>query len=109
MLHNPLFVFAKNFYNEYWKEFDGVVDYFLMDFMIDIAYDKIPFVKNEIDAVPINNSDVHTLVQHLLNRYADFPYEKVLKGNFFHKLTYKGLTDYQTKGTVLDEILKKYF
>ena len=108
ILHNPLFVFAKDFYNEYWKEFDGVVDYFLMDYMIDIAYEKIPFVKAEMDAVPINNPEIHTLVNRLVEKYSDYPYEKILKDTFLHKLTYKFPFDYQDKQTVLYEIMQKY-
>ena len=108
ILHNPLFAFLKDFYNEYWKEFDGAVDYFLMDYMIDVAYDKIPFVKNEIDAVPINNPEVHKLVQHLNDPYKNFPYEQLLKENFFHKLTYKDPVNYNDKENVLNAIIQKY-
>ena len=49
VIHNPLFAFMKDFYNEYWRDFDEIIDYVLMDFMIDIAYDNIPAVKREID------------------------------------------------------------
>ena len=77
--------------------------------MIDIAYEKIPFVKNEIDAVPINNPDIYSLIRHLNDKYSNYPYEQVLKENFLHKLSYKDPVNYQDKENVLNAILKKYF
>ena len=79
-----------------------------MDYVIDIAYEKIPFVKAEMDAVPINNPEIHTLVNRLVEKYSDYPYEKILKDTFLHKLTYKFPFDYQDKQTVLYEIMQKY-
>ncbi|MBQ9441395.1 MAG: glycosyltransferase [Selenomonadaceae bacterium] len=108
ILHNPLFTFAKDFYNEYWKKFDELVSYFLIDFMIDIAYEKIPFVKNEIDAVPINNPDIYDLLRHLNDKYSAYPYEKILSKNFFHKLSYKDPVNYNDKENVLNAIIQKY-
>ncbi len=63
--HNPLFVFIKEFFNEYFKEFDEVIDYVLIDFAMEVAYNNIPAVKREMDAVPINNLDINTLVFYL--------------------------------------------
>ena len=108
ILHNPLYAFMKDFYNEYWRDFDEPIDYVLMDFMIDIAYSSIPAVKKEIDDCPINNEQVWTLSPYLNTPYADFQYEKVLKGNFLNKMSSRKQLDLETEGTVLQEIQKRY-
>ena len=109
VLHNPLFAFMKDFYNEYWKEYDEILDYVLMDFVIDSAYENIHIVKQEIDAVLINNEQAWTLLDMLQFPYNQCPYDKILRGNFLNKLNWKKQLDWQMPGTVLLEIKKKYF
>ena len=108
VIHNPLFAFMKDFYNEYWRDFDEIIDYVLMDFMIDIAYDNIPAVKREIDEVPINNENVWTLSPYLNTPYANFQFDKILRGNFLNKMSSRKQLDTETEGTVLREIQKRY-
>ena len=108
VVHNPLFAFMKDFYNEYWREFDEIIDYVLMDFMIDIAYDNIPAVKREIDEVPINNENIWTLSPYLNTPYKNFPYDKILQGNFLNKFSSRKQLDFDAEDTVLREIQKRY-
>ncbi len=108
IIHNPLYAFMKDFYNEYWRDFDELIDYVLMDFMIDIAYENIPAVKREIDEVPINNENVWTLSPYLNTPYANFQYDKLLRGNFLNKMSSRKQLDLETDGTVLREIQKRY-
>lgn len=108
ILHNPLFVFEKEFYVEYWRDFDSVIDYLLMDFTMALAYDNIPVVRKEMDAVPINNTETHFIETYLNGLYAMFPFDKVLKDTFLHKLTYKKQLDMTTPGTVFREIQRRY-
>ena len=106
--HNPLFTFEKNFLNEYWRDFDKLVDYLLIDFIMALAYDNIPAVRKEFDAVPINNTEVWTLLQHLNNSYAAYPFDKILAGNFLHKLSWKDPLDMTRNDTVFREIQRRY-
>lgn len=106
--HNPLFVFMKEFYDLYWKEYDEIIDYVMMDFMMDIAYENIPAVRKEFDAIPINNNKVWTLLGYLNVPYAQFPYDKIMKGNFFNKMNWKKPPDLTLKDTVFREIQKRY-
>jgi len=108
ILHNPLFVFEKEFYNAYWQDFDEVIDYFLMDFMMALAYDNIPAVRKEIDAVPINNILLNIIRDHINFPYARLPFDRILHGTFLHKLTYKNKLDMTTPGTVFREIQRRY-
>lgn len=108
ILHNPLFAFEKEFLNEYWREFDSLVDYVLIDYSMDLAYDNIPAVKKEFDAVPINNNKCWDLLSGLSSPYSQFPYDKILRGNFLNKLNWKAEIDWQTPQTVIKEIQRRY-
>lgn len=106
--HYPLLAFMKEFFNEYWRDFDAVIDYVLMDFAMDIAYENIPAVRAGMDAVPINNPDTNTLVRFLNAPYKNYPYDKVLAETFLHKLNWRVQLDLQTPDTVFREIQRRY-
>ncbi|MBR4642206.1 MAG: capsular polysaccharide synthesis protein [Selenomonadaceae bacterium] len=106
--HNPLFVFEKEFLNDYWRDFDELIDYVLIDFTMDLAYENIPFVRKEFDAVPINNAETWTLSRHLNEPYAAYPFDRILQGNFLNKLNWKSQIDMTTPGTVFREIQRRY-
>ena len=108
ILHNPLFMFVKDFYADYWRDYDEVIQYDFMDCAIDFAYENIEFVKKEMDAVPINNEEIWTLGKFLDVPYENFPYDKVLKNNFLHKISSKRKFDTQKEGTVFKEIQRRY-
>ncbi|MBR4151731.1 MAG: hypothetical protein IKT98_02090 [Selenomonadaceae bacterium] len=108
VIHNPLFTFEKEFYNEYWREYDEVIDYLLMDFMMILAYENIPAVKKEIDDIPINNTNVHNLFPRLHDSYSNFPFDKIFADTFLYKLTYKANLDWTRVGTILNEIKRRY-
>lgn len=38
----------KEFYDEYCEQEDKVIDYYLMDYMIEIAYENMPAIKKLI-------------------------------------------------------------
>lgn len=104
----PLFSFMKNFYEEYWLEFDDVIDYTLMDFAMDMAYEKISAVRADMDAVPINNPDANTLVFKLNLPYAQYQYEKILAETFLHKLNWRVNLNSERPDTVYKKIRQRY-
>lgn len=106
--YNPLFTFEKEFFNTYWRDFDNVIGYFLLDFMMALAYDNIAAVRKEFDAVPLNNLDVFNLFEHLYDRYEAYPFDKILTNNFLHKLTYKIPLNMTRPDTVFREIQRRY-
>lgn len=105
ILHNPLFAFERDFYNAYWHDFDEIIHYNLMDFMMDLAYKNIPAAKKEMDAVPINNTEVWTLYNHFDDAYTEFLYDKLLHGTFLSKLDWRMDV---AAGSVLEEIQRRY-
>ena len=84
-----LFHFLYDAHIQYWKDIlskkeIGIIDYFLFDFFIILAYEHLPIVRKEIDAVPLNNPHMHDIEPVLSHTYQGF-YEDT----YAYKLTYK--------------------
>lgn len=105
--HSPLFAFGKEFFDTYWRDFDELIDYLLIDFMMALAYDNIPAVTKIFDAVPINNTGIYFIQSHLSDSYAAYPFDKILKDTFLHKLSWKIPLDAR-EDTVFREIQRRY-
>ena len=86
---NVLFLFMKEFFNEYWKNNSILIDYFLIDYMISIGYNEISDIKNQIDKNQYNNEDVNLLMENINNIYDDKLYKKIIRDNPIQKLSYK--------------------
>ena len=98
----------KEFFEEYWQRYDKLHNYFLVNYGIRMAYDHIPFVREEIDKLPINSSFWPRIQYNMNKSYEKFPYDKILQNVFLHKLSYKKDWDMTTPGTVFREIQKRY-
>lgn len=106
--HNPLYVFAKEFHNEYWLNFNEQINYFLLDYIMALVYENIAAVRKEFDAVPINNTEIYFIQDHLNDSYAEYSFDKILADNFLHKLSWKVQLDMTKPGTVFREIQRRY-
>ena len=88
-----LFGFIREFLCEYWKDHTDMIDYFLYDYSIAMAYTAIPAIKEAIDGVPIkntNNIESYMVMQdHLGNEFDSTVYDKAITNSVFHKLTWK--------------------
>lgn len=94
----------------YFEKYDIVLDYLLIDYVIRIAYEKIPEVKACVDSIPVNNQLCHLLYQ-TLNQ--DF-----IKGKAFldsdttiFKLSWKTGISESKNGieTTYEYLMKNYF
>ena len=94
---NPFFEFMINFYYEYWKHEEQVIDYFLIDYMTDIAYQKIPSFTKQLDAVPVNNEKIFQMNNYLNSAFDSDIYNEIVSTTGFHKLqrrnSYRMTTD----------------
>jgi hypothetical protein len=89
--YNILPEFVRALYFAYVKTNNILIDYFIFDYFISIAYETMPEVRVMIDSVPENNPKAHE-IHHRLN--PNYEYNKVLFDNictntFFHKLNWK--------------------
>lgn len=53
--NNILFSFIKDALQLYWENRTTAIDYLLLDYLIDIAYENVPTIKECIDKIPLNN------------------------------------------------------
>lgn len=99
---NILFCFMSDFWKAYWKTYDTLIEYFLVDFVFALAYDQIPAVKKEIDEIDLNGCG--TDCWQLLNEirvhalYDEKRLQEIQKDGWFQKLSYKGEEHWKNDG-----------
>lgn len=86
---NPLYEFLKDFFNEYWKNENELINFFLIDYIYQLAYiNNIYGFKKCVDLLPNNNEDVYKLDFMLMNDLEpnlNHTKTKVFKLNWKHK------------------------
>ena len=87
--HNPIFEFGRDAFFEWWRKYDDIVDYVLIDYLILLGYKNFKQIRELIDDVPDNNLDIFEMYQVLDKPYTTELYERLTKRNIIHKLTYK--------------------
>jgi len=85
---NRLFSFVYDFLIQYHKDYDKIVNYFLVDYAIHLAYNHFEDCKEDIDACSLNNQELRTLFDIFNKRYDEKLYKSLLKQGFF-KLSFK--------------------
>lgn len=73
----------------YWKNHTELVDYYLIDHLIRIAYDEIVGVKDSIKGCGYSNLSTHKLLPWLNRPYDEEIYKRIIKDTTFFKLTTK--------------------
>ena len=84
-------------FSKWWKDYNTIIDYVLIDYILWTGFRKIPAIHEIIDKVPNNNEDIFEMYQVLNQPYTDELYRKLTKRNVMHKLTYKMNLEKQTK------------
>lgn len=90
--HNSLIGFMKDMFFEYWKTESVFVVYLSLDLFLSIAYDTLPYAKEMIDNVPMNNEHRDDLRKLLIKNKGigfDELMNQVDSETYIHKLTYK--------------------
>lgn len=87
----PLFSFARDCLHEYWRNCDKAVDYLLLDYVFELAYQNIPCVKATIDGLPEQNNMLRNeLIDHLSDPYDPEQFKRYTQGDtFLYKLSWK--------------------
>lgn len=84
-----LFGFVMEAFDEYYKYKDELIEYFMIDYYIEIAYKNIGSVRCAIDDCEINNVDVFFFNSQGNKIYRENVWNKLLKNNWLFKLSYK--------------------
>ena len=75
---------------QYWIRYNYMIDYLMFDDFILYAYEKYPEIKETIDAIPISNLKMHSLLPILNNEYNKNILDNLTNNTSMFKLTYKG-------------------
>ena len=86
---NPLFVQLASLFEQYLTTTDLFVDYFLFDNFIDMLYKRYPMIREQIDALPMNNPRVHDMAPMLCDKISDEALAELTKDTYLFKLSYK--------------------
>ena len=85
--NHPLLNMTKDLLYDYWKNHNGVVDYFIFHHFFQLAIEEFPEYWSKV--VPFNNSTPHILQLRLFEEFDEVMYGYILEQKPFHKLTYK--------------------
>jgi hypothetical protein len=64
-----LSTYAYNAFLFYWKKYNSLINYFLIDYIIYVAYKNIPELRNLIKKLPYIECNISTLKKQLNNNY----------------------------------------
>ena len=81
--------FCYEFLVEYWKTKTGLIDYMLIDYAFEIAYEEFSECKNLLDSVPINNPEIDSLRPLLNSPWDENKFAALSRSTIFFKLTWK--------------------
>lgn len=107
-----IFRFMKDAFSKWWAEFDTIIDYVLIDYMLLTGYKYISAITNLINSVPDNNEDIFEMYQVLNQPYSEELFRRLTQKNVMHKLTYKmDLNKYTPEGklTLYGYLLKTVY
>ena len=86
---HPLFGFVRQLFFDYWKDHYELLDYFLIDLAIVMAYDNIPNIQKSIDG-GVWKTDKLFVPQSNIDKFIDVnQYNELLKEWTFFKMTYR--------------------
>ena len=81
--------FMVDIFNNYWKNHDELIDYFLVDYSLELAYRNIKNIRNEINCIEESNINIYNLCKIISEKYDKDYYCKLLSTCKVHKLSYK--------------------
>lgn len=81
--------FCRDFFYAYWTKYDKLVDYFLIDYVMDIGYRNLPHMQQLIDSVSPSNQKVLDLDRSFHLVYEQEAYRELVCSQTFFKLNWK--------------------
>lgn len=85
-----LFSVVRDMMLEYWKKFDVIIDYLMMDYLIGIAYTHLPEVAEVMDRLPDNNTLRGKLMEAINEPYDEALFSRLeQEDTFASKLSWR--------------------
>lgn len=86
----PLFAFARDCFFRYWSQSNVLIDYLLIDYVIGIAYNNFPEIREVFDSIPDNNKERGILMEKINEPYSEKLFQKLSDGEtFISKLSWR--------------------
>lgn len=85
--------FLKKIQFEYFKKYDAPIDYFLIDYLMELGYRTSSHVRKEIDSVIDNNKNLYYLVDNFSNTYNVEEWKEILEDTRIFKCSYRVSVD----------------
>lgn len=76
----------RDFFYMYWEQEEGLIDYFLINSIISVAYKRNDEFKKALDAIPPSNEDVMAMFTQLNQAYNTL---QISSDTYINKLSYK--------------------
>ncbi len=86
---NQLLQFMCDAFELYWEKHNALIDYWLIDYTIYVAYKNIPAIRGEIDLIPYNNQNIFNLFIYRNEPYNAEEFNELTKNTILHKQSYK--------------------
>lgn len=87
--HCILFDLMTKLFYEYWKRYDVLIDFFLIDLFLELLYRKVPEVRSLIDKVQPNNIGVHELWARISLIYNEQDFDSFTRNADLYKLSWR--------------------
>ena len=93
---------------EYWKRHDTLVDYLMIDYMITLAMQEFPEIREEIENLPFSSERLYDLVHLLDEPFDEKEFCRLKEKCIFSKLDWhrKYRTEYRGRPTYFAYITK---
>ena len=86
---SKLFSFMSEAFDQYWKKYDSLVAYLLIDYIIAIAYKHFPEVKEEYEQIQVNQTGLWHMLRKMNAPYNADEWTGAVQNADFWKLSYK--------------------
>ena len=92
---------------EYWKRYNFPIDYLFLDSIIYLAYMKFDEAKKQIEAIPVNNTNVFEAMLSFERMDDKNVVEGLIERNSISKLTYK-IKNGEEQTKLMKEVMSNY-
>ena len=93
-----LFKFVRDSFEFYWKDNEYAIDYFLIDYFIELAYRNLETARMDIDSLELNNPHRFRLRDAMLRGdYQELYEQNIYEDTCFNKLSWKSNYKLKTK------------
>ncbi len=101
-----MFKFVMEAFFYFYKQYDTIPYYLMIDYLTAIASNEIREVENKLNSVPCNNINAIELAKHLNEPFDENNYKKYISGGFIQKLTRHG--NNYSKNSIYEYIINKH-